>query len=323
MNRGILTWPNFRATILVAGQDRMHQANAEPLVVMFADRGGTRIGMLIESSSPATDLNPLLLRHLDVEIVQHTYRRCLSLSCSQPRFFREAYLLCSAVADAVVDGHTPVEAALVGELSAFQSLLEELKHLSLERQIGLFGELCILRQLIAAGGPSMVRAWTGPLHEPHDFRLGRLEFEVKCSGGMRRIHTVNGLAQTVPSSGFTLAFLSVLLAPADAAEGESLPTLAAAVLAMVGIGTIRDELERSLAAAGYQTADAPLYPRRWTLRAPVLVVPVDGHFPAVTAGMLADGMGEGYARLREISYSISLDGLGSEWKPQELPAPQT
>lgn len=54
--------------------------------------------------------------------------------------------------------------------------------LSTNRQLGLFGELVTLRDLLtpAIGVQQAVSAWTGPANAPQDFQVGRIAVEVKA-----------------------------------------------------------------------------------------------------------------------------------------------
>jgi hypothetical protein len=56
-------------------------------------------------------------------------------------------------------------------------------HLSEESQLGLFGELLVLRDLVipAAGTAAGVEAWKGPEGSPQDFTVPNCALEVKCT----------------------------------------------------------------------------------------------------------------------------------------------
>jgi hypothetical protein len=318
MTPGILTWQNFKDTVLTAGEERMHLVSETPYIALFADRGGRRIGMLIDLPENSPEIHPNTLRRFSVETLARNGRRCLGIHCVEHRYFQEAYFLFCAIADAVLVESMSVADAFSRELRAFQAIAEEATRLTLDRQVGLFGELLVLEQLIVSADHTAVGGWTGPLREPHDFRIGDIELEVKTTRGNKRIHTINGLAQTVASNGYRLNFLSIVLAPAGTGVGMSLPEQVTAIAArLANTSSIADFLVRLL-ATGFDVADAPLYPRRWTLRAPIFAVPVGTGFPAISKEILEEGMADSFSRLNDLSYSVSLEGLGSIWIPSSL-----
>jgi hypothetical protein len=308
-----LTWPNFKTTIIRPGEDRVHRVSAAPLAEIFADRQGTRLRLEIErSAADPIDGKLCKLRMLEFSEREGGVKRLLNLTCSEPSMFREAYLFFTAVIDRVLKEGEDAGAAFASELKDLEALIDTGEILSVEKQIGLVGELMVLEQFIVAGGPAIIGAWTGHLRESHDFRLGGHEFEVKTTTGRRRIHRINGLTQAVPSPNAQLSFISILLAAAGPEEGLTLPgqvELLQNCLAhdQAALSALMD----GLAASGYRTADAPAYGRSWKLRSPMAVVPVDGAFPAITAANLAPAMGQCFARLEDISYVVNLDEAGA------------
>jgi hypothetical protein len=308
-----LTWQNFCATIIKPGENRVHRVSNVPLLEIFADHSGKRIGMVVEKgSSKGVDPNLSRLLMLEVESISRSGNPALRVSCNRPKLFREAYLFLTAVADRILtDGLEPAE-AVDGELRALEALLDVKGGLSIEKQIGLFGELLVLEQLLLTGGPSTVAAWTGPMGEAHDFRIQGCEFEVKTTTGGRRIHSINGLHQAVSSSGSSLSFLSIQLAKAGQGEGESLPEL----ISRLGKSLECDREARSsffslLREVRYFDEDAPLYSSKWKLRTAMKLVPVDGSFPKIDPEALKLSMGSAYSLLEEVSYKVCFDAIGT------------
>ncbi len=307
-----LTWPNFQAGIIRRGEDRSHRVSSDPETVVFADQSGKRIGMLLERRS-AKPLESRLWRLLMLEVdeLQIDGKNMLRVTCSRSSMFREAYLFFTAVTDRVVQDGQEAATAVESELAALEALLDASAVLSIEKQIGLFGELLVLGQFIEAGGSSQVSAWIGPRGEAHDFRIAGREFEVKTTIGRRRIHTINGLMQAVPSPDSDLFFLSILVASAGAGEGESLPSLVASLEASLSANTdALSAFRAALGSCGYRPEDAPAYPRLWKLRAPIMIVHVDSNFPALDEAKLVQAMGRSFGRLEDINYKVNLDAAG-------------
>src|SRR5439155_9457885 len=90
------------------------------------------------------------------------------------------------------DEHRAVE-KLVDRLGAWKELFRGSgpQPLGDEEQLGLYGELLFLEELITRNiqPASAVDAWKGPLKDPHDFHLGSVHVEVKT--------TASGLAAIV------------------------------------------------------------------------------------------------------------------------------
>jgi hypothetical protein len=310
-----LTWQNFRSSIIRPGENRTHRVSSSPLADVFADNGGKRIGMQIQTSGDRTPLDPGLsqLLMLDVEMTASSGRSVLQVTCANKRFFREAYLLFTGVIDRVVSEGGDPALSLQEELSALHALMESGVALSLEKQMGLFGELLVMEQLAKAGGAEMVNCWTGPLGENHDFRLSGHEFEVKTTNSRRRIHTINGLFQAAPSIRCSLTFISVLLAAAGANEGRTLPELVQDLKTEFSSkASHASAFNTALAASGYKEEDSAIYARRWKPRQEIALAPVDNGFPAITAKQLELAMGQSFSRLENISYDVNLEGIAKD-----------
>jgi len=308
-----LTWQNFCATIIKPGENRVHRVSSNPLLEIFADNDARRIGMLVErGSSKGVDPNLSRLLMLEVESISRAGTPALRISCNRPKLFREAYLFLTAVADRILtDGSEPAE-AVEEELRALEALLDAKGGLSIEKQIGLFGELLVLEQMIISGGPSMVAAWTGPTGETHDFRIPGCEFEVKTTTGGRRIHSINGLNQAIPSSGSSLSFISIQLAKAGQGEGEALPELISRLVKILECDTgAHGSFFSLLKSVRYFDEDAPLYSYKWKLRTALKLIPVDGSFPKIDPEVLKISMGPAYSLLEEVSYKVCFDAIGT------------
>ena len=161
--------------------------------------------------------------------------RLVQVSTSTPELHKYFFILIGEVIDVVVrDGADPFS-ALQRTLDQWRALLQSVGLLSEERQIGLIGELWLLDRLREQLGPSTITSWTGPDREPHDFRVGSFEFEVKVTRAEARIHTINGLYQLQQTPGRTLFILSLQLAPAGTG-GQSLPARVHKLRAELGNG---------------------------------------------------------------------------------------
>jgi hypothetical protein len=75
----------------------------------------------------------------------------------------------------------PTAPAVVGTVDEFRELLgRPIAAITMERLVGLLGELQVLNELLAVS-PTAWRSWTGPSAGRHDFRAGPLAIECKTS----------------------------------------------------------------------------------------------------------------------------------------------
>jgi hypothetical protein len=209
--------------------------------------------------------------------------------------------------------------AIIETLKAWRSLLAPLVILSDEQQIGLWGEIFLLRLMLRASKP--INCWTGPLGEPHDFRIGTLEVEVKTTKSQHRLHVINGLDQLSSSIGHKLVLVSLQVAPAGAHAGESLSQLVNSTLQEAtkteGIWK-SNSLRELINSIGYREEHSGFYQGPFILRTIPRAVPVDSLFPSITKGRLSQVLGNDVFRIGDVSYRIDVEGLGKEVKPESL-----
>ncbi len=309
-----LTWDNFKATILVAGQQRVHRVTGSPVVEIFGDGSRNVVGLWLEVPA-ATDVPTEVQRLASVsgQVVERGGRHFLEVSTSQSALHQQFYYFASAVADRIADGTPPTE-ALSQELQYFAELLAERGLLGIERQIGLLGELLFIERLIQhIGLTAAVDAWVGPDGEPHDFRFSNRDFEVKTTVRSRRVHVIHGAGQLAPVPGRPLYIASILLAPPGAGAGFSLFGQVTQLRAALTADLSRQrQFDRRLEETGYRPADAVHYERRFSYRRPIALVPVTSACPAITRPMIQDLLGPLAARVDSLQYDVDLEGLESE-----------
>jgi hypothetical protein len=305
-----LSWENFESTVLVLGQQGVHRISDDPRIEVFADALAMRIGIWLQLPADAT-LPPELgsLASVSVRITQREGRAFVETTTSHRGLFRQFYHFAIAVSERVLDEGQDAITAISTEIQCFSELLELKPLLGIERQLGLLGELVFLRRLIAAVGPHALNAWIGPTGEPHDFRIGRREFEVKTTTSPRRIHTIHGVAQLVPSADCSLHLVSLLAGPAGADAGFSLPDLVTELAQTFAYSDRVGQFWRLLGACGYRAEDEQHYPRRFALRRPIAFVPVDHTCPALTTTSLQGMLGPLAVRVESVQYDVNLEGL--------------
>lgn len=309
-----LSWDNFLASIYVAGQQRVHCVRSSPEINIFGDGIRDQIGIWLEVPEALHIPDQLRrLSFLSVRSISHDGKQILEIACLSSEIHRQFYLFAIALADRVMQsGESPME-AFAKELESFASLAKEKLLLSIERQIGLLGELLALKRMILCDGPLATKAWVGPQGEPHDFRVGNLEFEVKTTSGTRRIHRVSNLSQLMPSLGCSLFLLSVVLGPGGKDNGFSLADEIDSIKLLLKENTeCLNRFVLSLENLGYESAYHTQYSRVFILRRPLAIIPVDHGFPVITVKTLTSAMGEVAHRIDHLEYDVNVEGLEHE-----------
>lgn len=322
-----LSWENFRSSTLVKGEQRVHRVAHSPLIEIFGDGIRDRIGLWLQvpDGTPVPDK----IRKLAFIQARSTARGpgtklvpVLELVIGLPTLHRHFYHFSIAAAERIlVNKMSSVEAVLL-ELQCFAELLEEKPLLSIERQLGLLGELIVLDRIVAKHGTVVLDAWIGPQREPHDFRIEQVEYEVKTTAGAQRIHTIHGTEQLVPSSGCSLFLVSILLGPAGKSNVWSLADVVQRLSAKFAPAPARlAQFTAGLEHYGYRAADGDHYTRRFAFRRPLAVVPIDDRFPAITRPTVQAALGEERSsRIDALQYDVNVEGLEVEDGKPRFPA---
>ena len=158
-------------------------------------------------------------------------------------------------------------------------------YLTEEAQLGLFGELLVLRDLIipAVGPSTAVDAWNGPEGKPQDFTIGSVALEVKCTranaGG--RIPIANELQlDERPFDFLVLVHISV---SQGGAGNPSLTDMVECVRAQLS-GPALLSFNDKLITAGFLDAHADRYRESRFLLRDIRFFEVHDDFPRVRPG---------------------------------------
>ena len=312
--RKYLSWENFLASVVVTAQQRVHRISRSPLIELFWDGDRQTAGLWIEStSSPDVSEGAKRLASIAIAVIERYGLTFLEIRTTSPIINREFYLFANAIADRILEtGQTAAE-AIAFELASFGALFEQKQILSIERQIGLLGELLVLERVISIEGPDAIDAWIGPQGEPHDFRIAQKEIEVKTSAGTRRIHTINNLTQLMPSPGSSLFIISILLGAPGQHTGFSLANKIDSISkSLTSSPNHHRQFQRGLESVGYSHTDLAHYERRFTLRRPLAVIPIDHKFPTITSSSLSTLFSQDANRIDKLVYDVNVEGLESE-----------
>lgn len=261
---------------------------------------------------PGVDAPVNALAHVAVDTRVEGGVRYIEISTTDARLVIDGYAMLMAVADRVqLDGIDPIE-ALEQTLATWQSILATRVRMSPQAEVGLFGELLVVRALLETGTGS-AGAWRGGLSEEHDFGFVDADVEAKTTSGERRHHWIHGLTQLVETGDTPLWLLSVQITRGGEAQGQRLPDLIDQILTMV-TGPDRDRIEQNLAAAGWHEEQRDLFDERWRPRTTPLALRVDDDFPRLTPALLIS-TGVDTTPLRQVAYEVDLTGRAPSLDP--------
>lgn len=196
--------------------------------------------------------------------------------------------------------------AFLSRIAAWQDFMEREREdaLGREAEVGLFGELVMLRQLLASGlSPTKVlESWQGPLDGIHDFVLGFGAIEVKSTIAPVGFSATIGSLEQLDESLVSPLFLACVRLPLHE-QGRTLPELSEEIREDLRQDPISASLFESLLLhAGFLSSHSCLYTRRFAASAP-RILPVGGAFPRITQRSVMAGV-------RKARYEVELDGLG-------------
>lgn len=302
-----LSWETFQEFFLQPGKPKAIRLKGVVPATLFVTEYGRTMGVRLPAGKGATALRSPM-RQLSIAVSGSGPSAVLELSTGARTLFKEFFLFAMDIADAVQRNDIDVSEAVETALRSWRELLQRAARLSLEAEVGLIGELLVLQRLADSMGDTAVGAWIGPLKQRHDFRLAKLEIEVKTTSMQSREHFINSWDQLLPSSGTPLYLLSIQLESAGNAKSFSLPSLIETLMGSFG-STARVALAARLENVGYLPGDAPQYPERFKRRSPDQIILVDAAFPRLVSDLvkLPD---QTKRRIKELHYRINVDGLG-------------
>lgn len=248
------------------------------------------------------------LKDIDFAVVKRQQEYGIEIRSRARVLFQEIYNFFVSIVDKIhLESRAP-EIAVEETVERWRELLRSQMLMSDEVQLGLYGELWLLKQLSAKFGDLALDAWTGPHRQSHDFRIGNVEFEVKATRGNTHVHVINGLNQLEPSGGRDLYLLSLRVELAGAGSGTTLPE------EIFETGKILSKLAhmrflRLLREAyGYDPVHDSSYQTRLQLADSPRLIPVLDTCPRLTRDMLSQV--PLIERIGDVRYRANFEGLG-------------
>ncbi|WP_327376143.1 PD-(D/E)XK motif protein [Streptomyces sp. NBC_01216] len=284
---------------------RLSTADGHPVVTYEIGHGGRDIALCVElDRNRQPPRSPLQAVRVD-QVASDKGRRMARIHTTRVESMRDFHDMVLAMADRIVSKNRPLDRAFAETIDGWSALLGRPQGLSVQRRIGLLGELSMLSRLSETyGWATAVEAWTGPYGEQHDFALTDFDIEVKTTVAERRRHVIHGIGQLQPTADRPLWFASLRLTRGGAGGrtlAESVRAVRGAVTdqAPSALARLNSALERTGWSADHEDDE------RWTPRDDALVLAAET-VPRLTPELLAAAMLE---RISSVRYETDVTGL--------------
>jgi len=308
----LLTWKTFLPAISRSHPSVLKFGGTRDALVGYEPHAARLFLRLPLEEEPDDFLSPYAGIALDVVTIEG--QRHLQVSTTLPERFEDSFRLLSLTAEIFEANPTSPVGAFREAAMRWDAVLVMKSLLSREAQIGLFGELLVLRGLVEQQGSGAIGCWTGRrtnLPDRHDFRLLQFDLEAKTTVRRNRVHTIHGLRQLATNPGRPLYLLSIQIT-GSAGPGCSIPSLVDEVRSALSPGSAaRTQFDELLLGTGYRDESAGHYAGRWVLASEATLVRVDEDCPHILQSHLDTVLpAPTVGRIGEVSYEVNLDGLG-------------
>jgi Putative PD-(D/E)XK family member, (DUF4420) len=299
---------------LSSGAAAIVKIDGNPVLYLSIDPPSYRLALRAPASRSALpDLTAY--QHLSAALVYWNDQQWSELRIDGPMLL-DAYPLLCLVADKIQLDSSDFTPAVLAALASFRQLLASYARISEQQQVGMYGELLLLRHILRRLPPEKaLAAWRGPDNEEHDFNIGDADVEVKTTTSEHRWHWISDATQLTSALGRQLWLVSIQLTGAGT-SGASLSDIVSELQSMIPEAA-KAEFQRKLSSMNWTQATAWLYTRKLRLRCTPEVYEVDEHFPALTTRRLTDA-GIDHTRFIEIKYLLDLSGLAPAANPPAL-----
>ncbi|MFD9329131.1 PD-(D/E)XK motif protein [Streptomyces sp. NPDC060065] len=288
----------------------LSRPGAHPQVSYVVEHGGRDIALHVEldrhGRAPSATLPTIR-----IDRIADPSRRYARIRTDRAELIRDFHDFLCAVADRIVMHGRSLDQAYAETIRAWSALLDRPRSLSLEKRIGLIGELGVLSTLSNEyGWAAAVESWTGPDGEEHDFGLPGYDLEVKTTASEQRRHTIHGINQLTPAPSRSL-WLASLQVTRGGTDGRTLAECARAVRAEVAEHAPASlaRLDRQLTASGWSEVSPD--DERWTLRSPLLLLDAD-ELPRLDLSVLPE---VARGRISSVTYVLDVTHLPASPQP--------
>jgi len=317
----VISWPNLEDLISEGNSFRMLIAGSQNAWISF-DAIRTELAVEIEQQSAV--LPAVLPQAISMRLTKDAKGfNLLVLATASVELRRYFYDFAVEVLELTQRGSHTAQAAVDEAWKRWGELIEQQSVLSRERQVGLIGELHLLRLLAAAYDWSFaIDAWHRTARAEHDFCLELCDIEVKTTTSDRRVHTIGSIDQLLASPNRPLYILSnqFAIAPKLAAKSFSLASTVRDLLKQLERDvSLQSALKQRLTQVGWRENHMDYYQTTFVVRDFARLVPVDHACPRIVPQMLIDSLGSVSNRIESVMYSIDVSDLGwQEGSPEYM-----
>jgi len=278
------------------------------------DRLGFR-HILIESSNEDHSSLSMQFRGVQVVIkelvvsggIQKTY---IDLICREPAGHHIFNSIGGEIAQKIADRGEESDS-----IEVITAILAKWKHfwgnytqgvMTLEEQIGLFGELFFIRYwLIPRYGERVILAWQGPSGGRHDFVFGDNSIEVKTSSSSNgHIHRINGVDQLDNPQVGSLYLFSLWIRQTEQSDHSLISVIDSLRDLLDQDADIRSAFESLLSSSGYSEIQRAEYEKRKYEILEAAFFLVDQHFPRITQNSFSPALPN---QIEQLVYSLNLN----------------
>lgn len=256
------------------------------------------------------------LHGLDVETVTDSEGRWLEISSTNPDYFKHLTDIASTIAAMTQDESLEPVEAFRRAVCQLRDMLRQDQGLSRTAELGLLGELWLLKRLHTSYEPSLVmEAWLGPESEEHDVRLDSIEIEVKATSKQARRHWIGSLGQLKPSPNRDLFLLSLHYGRSGAGpEPQSVSTAVTELRALLqpdpsALAAFDEELADKF---GIARGEEQRYRTSFAFRSKPRLIAITDTSPRLLAEDLLLIERDEMHRVEAVEYLLNCEGLGCE-----------
>lgn len=308
----IITWPNLEGLIEEDNSFRMLVAGHRQAWISY-DAGRKELAVEIEQET--SELPKVLPQSISLRLSRGgNGKQILVLATESLELRRYFYDFSVEVLELTQNKSMSACDAVDEAWQRWGQLIEQQSVLTRERQVGLIGELQLLKRLSEhRGWAYAINAWHQTARAEHDFCLELCDIEVKTTNADRRVHTIGSIDQLLPSPGRPLYLLSNQFAPAPrlAANSFSLASMVESLFkALESEQQLQSAFKERLQRVGWRNHHTTYYQTSFVTRNLARLVPVDDSCPRIIPQILVDGLGNVSSRIESVMYSIDVSDLG-------------
>jgi hypothetical protein len=229
---------------------------------------------------------------------------CLTRQSGSGRelFVQMAADIVSALSRAAPQSESWLLHLMLARVRAWQEFMRKPRTdlLSPEEELGLFGELTFMKQVIAAGAPvtNVVHAWNGPSRSLQDFQTAVVGVEVKSTLAANSFSAhISSLEQLDGMRERAVLLAAIRFTLHD--EGETLPELISELRRLAESAGVLSTLNRTLLFSGFADETSAQYSRRFAA-SDTRIFEVNETFPALVRSRTGP-------EIRSAEYEIDLD----------------